>query len=60
MFERPKAGEKAILVNLDFGDIYHEDNTLELTQLIDTAGFKVAKEIVLTLNILLDQEKLKR
>jgi GTP-binding protein HflX len=46
MFERPKAGEKAILVNLDFGDIYHEDNTLELTQLIDTAGFKVAEKIV--------------
>src|SRR5210317_2297583 len=46
MFERPKAGEKAILVNLDFGDIYHADNTLELTQLIDTAGFKVAEKIV--------------
>ena len=46
MFDRPQVGEKAILVNIDFGDIYHEDNTIELSLLINSAGFEVAEKII--------------
>ena len=42
MFDRPEVGEKAILVNINFNNINHEEDTTELTQLVLSAGFEVA------------------
>ena len=42
MFDRPEEGEKAILVNINFNNINHEEDTKELTQLVVSAGFDVA------------------
>ena len=42
MFDRPEVGEKAILVNINFNNINHEEDTNELTQLVLSAGFEVA------------------
>ena len=45
MFDRPKVGEKAILVNINFNNINHEEDTNELIQLVTSAGFDVAEII---------------
>ena len=45
MFDRPEVGEKAILVNINFNNINHEEDTKELTQLVVSAGFDVAEII---------------
>jgi len=45
MFGRPKVGDKAILVSLNFGEKNHHENTEELEQLVVSAGFKVSEII---------------
>ncbi len=45
MFDRPKIGEKAILVNINFNNINHEEDTEELSQLVTSAGFVVSEII---------------
>ena len=45
MFERPKVGEKAIVISLDFGGFDNDDDTLEITELTKSAGFDVAELI---------------
>ena len=34
MFDRPEVGEKAILVNINFNNINHEEDTTELAQVL--------------------------
>ena len=43
--ERPKIGDKAILVSINFNDINHHENTEELTQLSISAGFQVSEVV---------------
>ena len=45
MFERPKLGEKAIVISLDFGGLDIDDDIHEITQLTISAGFEVAELI---------------
>ena len=45
MFERPKVGEKAIVISLDFGGFDNDDDTFEITELTKSAGFDVAELI---------------
>tara|TARA_B100001173_G_scaffold292433_1_gene284631 strand:- start:454 stop:1575 length:1122 start_codon:yes stop_codon:yes gene_type:complete len=45
MFERPKVGEKAIVISLDFGGFDNDDDTLEIKELTKSAGFDVAELI---------------
>ena len=45
MFDRPEVGEKAILVNINFNNINHREDTNELIQLVTSAGFDVAEII---------------
>ena len=45
MIERPKQGDRAILVSLNFIGKNHHDNTEELIQLVTSAGFQVAELI---------------
>ena len=45
MFDRPKDGDKAILVSLNFGNKNHGEDTEELKQLVLSAGFKVSELI---------------
>ena len=45
MFERPKLGEKAIVISLDFGGFDIDDDIHEITQLTISAGFEVAELI---------------
>lgn len=41
MFERPSAGDAALLVHLDFGDETHDERIAELEQLAASAGARV-------------------
>ena len=45
MLERPKQGDRAILVSLNFMGKNHHENTEELIQLATSAGFEVAELI---------------
>lgn len=46
MFDRPETDENAILVNINFNDIHHDDNTQELVLLSESAGFNVVEKIL--------------